>query len=132
MSLSRNAAWPRQVFALVVFALFSQFAASGEVLTNGNRLVYLDESDPFYPGLNFSKLTTPQWIGEPGVDAAVILAIDDMRDMKHYEEYVRPILERLKKIDGRAHFSIMTIKVKTDDSQLQTWLKEGVSLEVHT
>src|SRR4030095_13320855 len=44
-----------------------------------NRLVYLDENDPFYVHDQFPKLTTPQWIGEPGVDAVVILAVDDMR-----------------------------------------------------
>src|SRR5712671_657990 len=135
MSLSRNAAsafaaklWrgrlPRQFFALVVFALFSQFAASSQVLTNGNRLVYLDESDPFHPGLNFPKLTTPQWIGEPGVDAAVILAIDDMREPAKWEKFLRPILNRLKQIDGRAPVSIMTVSIKPEDPQLQSWLKE--------
>jgi len=28
----------------------------------------------------FSRLTTPQWVGEPDVEAVVILAIDDMRE----------------------------------------------------
>ena len=46
---------------------------------DGNRLTYLDSDDPFYPNVNFPKLTTPQWVGEPGVEAVVILAIDDMR-----------------------------------------------------
>src|SRR5712671_3309559 len=100
--------------------------------TNGNRLVYLDESDPFYPGAKFPKLTTPQWIGEPEAEAAVIFAIDDMKEPPRYEAYIRPIVDRLKQIDGRGHFSIMTIAIKADDPQLQPWLKEGVSLEVHT
>src|SRR2546425_763621 len=106
--------------------------SSNSSWTNGNRLVYLDESDPFYPGVKSPKLTTPQWIGEPGVDAAVILAIDDMREPAKYEADIRPILDRLKQIHGRAPFSIMTIAIKADDPQLQPWLKEGVSLEVHT
>src|SRR5436190_4806562 len=72
-----------------------------------NRLTYLDENDPFYVGLNFPKLTTPQWVGEPGVEAVVILAIDDMRETPRYETMLRPILERLKRIDGRAPVSIM-------------------------
>ena len=32
--------------------------------TNGNRLSHLDSDDPFYPGRDFPKLITPQWIGE--------------------------------------------------------------------
>ena len=42
------------------------------------------------------------------------------------------MLERLKKIDGRAPVSIMTNRIDPRHPQLQTWLKEGVSLEVHT
>jgi len=98
----------------------------------GNRLAYLHESDPFYPGLNSPKLTAPQWIGEPGVEAAVILAVDDMKDVAKYETYLRPILNRLKQIDGRAPVSIMTVAVTPQEAQLQTWLKEGLSIDVHT
>jgi putative membrane-bound dehydrogenase-like protein len=100
--------------------------------TNANRLAYLDESDPFYPGLQFPKLTTPQWVGEQGVEAVVILAIDDMRETERYEKFLRPILERLKRIDGRAPVSIMVNAIASTNAQLQAWLKEGVSLEVHT
>jgi hypothetical protein len=100
--------------------------------TPGNRLAYLDELDPYYPHAKFPKLITPQWVGEPDVDAVVILAIDDMREPKKYETFLRPILNRLKKIDGRAPVSIMTCNVEPKDAQLQAWLKEGLSLEVHT
>ena len=99
---------------------------------NSRRLNYLDENNPYYPGLKFPKLITPQWVGEEGVDAVIILGIDDMRDTAKYEQYLRPILTRLKKIDGRAPVSIMTNKVKPDDPQLQSWLDEGLSLECHT
>ena len=47
---------------------------------DGNRLTYLDGVDPYYPRLGFARLTTPQWVGEEGVEAVVVLAIDDMRD----------------------------------------------------
>ncbi len=104
------------------------FAAS----VDANRLTYLDENDPFYPHVRFPKLTTPQWIGEPGVEAAVILSIDDMRETGRYETFLRPILERLKQIDGRAPVSIMANAVTLTNAQLQAWLKEGLSLEVHT
>ena len=95
-------------------------------------LSYLHENDPWYPHTNFPKLTSPQWVGEEGVDAVVVLAIDDMRDTAKYEAYLRPILQRLKQIDGRAPVSIMTCNVKPDDPQLQTWIDEGVSIDVHT
>lgn len=100
--------------------------------SSANRLTYLDEDDPFYPHLKFPKLTTPQWVREDGVEAVVILAIDDMRDTPKYEEMLRPILERLKKIDGRAPVSIMCNSLAVTNEHLQAWLKEGVSLEVHT
>lgn len=99
---------------------------------DGNRLAYLDENNPWYPHLNFPKLITPQWVGEEGVECVVILAIDDMRDPAKYEAYLRPILNRLKQIDGRAPVSIMTCNVKPDDPQLKQWLDEGLSLEAHT
>src|SRR5215212_1331233 len=99
---------------------------------DANRLTYLDDTSPFWPGPKSAKLTTPQWIGEKGVDAVVVLAIDDMRDAAKYEAFLRPILNRLKQIDGRAPVSIMTNTVKVDDPHLQQWLSEGLSLEVHT
>src|SRR5213079_2832231 len=60
------------------------------------------------------------------------LAIDDMTETGRYETFLRPILERLKQIDGRAPISIMTRTVSPQDPQVQNWLKEGLSLEVHT
>ena len=101
----------------------------------GNRLAYLDEVNPYYPHKDFAKLITPQWVGEEGVEAVVILSIDDMRDTARYENYLRPILDRLKKVgnsDGLSRMSIFTNAVNPKDEQLQKWLKEGVSFEVHT
>ena len=95
-------------------------------------LSYLKENRPWYPHTHFPKLITPQWVGEKGVDAVVILAIDDMRSTGRYESFLRPILERLKKIDGRGPVSIMTNSVNIADPQLQRWIKEGLSIEVHT
>jgi putative membrane-bound dehydrogenase-like protein len=116
-------------------ALVSPSASAQTALASrspGNRLTYLDEDDPFYAHRDFPKLTTPQWVGEPGVEAVVILAIDDMRETPRYETVLRPILERLKHIDGRAPVSIFCNRLDPADAQLQSWLKEGVSLEVHT
>lgn len=108
-------------------------SASSAADPSGNRLAYLNGPlDPYYPHRNFAKLTTPQWVGEEGVDCVITLGIDDMRDPAKYEAYLRPILDRLKKIDGRAPVSIMTCDVKPNDPQLQAWLKEGLSIECHT
>ena len=89
-------------------------------------------ADPYWPGLDQPKLITPQWIGEEGVKAVVILSIDDMSDTGKYERFLRPILDRLKKIDGRAPVSITTMGIDPMDQQVQSWLKEGVSIESHT
>jgi hypothetical protein len=100
---------------------------------DANRLAYLDGPlDPYYPHRDFPKLITPQWIGEDGVECVVTLAIDDMRESAKYETFLRPILDRLKQIDGRAAVSIMSCRVDPADPQLQSWLKEGLSIEVHT
>jgi len=108
----------------------------------GSRFTYLDEREPYYPGLHFPKFTTPMWIGEDGVDAVVILSIDDMgrtpatvrytKPPEEYERFLRPILERLKQIDGRAPVSIFTCEADLDDPRLQKLLREGLSMEVHT
>ncbi|MBC8115180.1 MAG: hypothetical protein H7062_12420, partial [Candidatus Saccharimonas sp.] len=116
-----------------LFAFLAFFAANVLVLAgDGNRLSYLDSNEVWYPHKDFPKLITPQWVGEEGVECVVTFAIDDMRDPAKYEAYLRPILQRLKQIDGRAPVSIMTCNVKPDDPQLQTWLQEGLSLECHT
>jgi putative membrane-bound dehydrogenase-like protein len=108
--------------------IFPEFSFAGD----GNRLTYLDENDPYYVSRTFPKLITPQWIGEEGVEAVVVLAIDDMREPEKYEGFLRPILERLKKIDGRAPVSIMTNQVNPRHPLLQQWLREGLSIETHT
>jgi hypothetical protein len=99
----------------------------------GNRLAYLDEfCDPYYVGLSVPRLVTPQWVGEQGVEAVIVLATDDLRDPARHERFLRPILERLKKIDGRAPVSLMANQTDPKHPQLQKWLAEGVSLETHT
>ena len=88
--------------------------------------------DPFAVNRNSPKLTTPDWIGEDGVEAVVILSIDDLIDPAPFEKFCRPILQRLKQIDSRAALSIMSCRPDPNHPQLQAWLKEGVSLEAHT
>ncbi len=115
-----------------IFSFAFLLLASPVFASDGNRLAYLDECDPYYPNRTFPKLITPQWVGEDGVEAVVVLAIDDMRGHERWEKFLRPILNRLKKIDGRAPVSIMTCTIDPKDEHLQQWLKEGVSLECHT
>ena len=118
---------------LRIVGLLSACFLCSSLFAQSHSFTYLDEyCEPYYPGTDFPKLTTPQWIGEAGVDAVVTLAIDDMRDTAKYEAYLRPILDRLKQIDGRAPVSIMTCRVDPQDPQLRTWLEEGVTIEVHT
>ncbi len=113
-------------------ALLIPFGLSAVDAADANRLRSLAGVDPYYPGLATARLTTPQWIGEDGVEAVVVLAIDDMRGHERWEAYLRPILERLKQIDGRAALSIMTCQIDPAEPHLQRWLDEGVSLEAHT
>src|SRR5262249_43383583 len=107
-------------------------AAAAARAADGNRLTYLEGCDPYYVGRSFPKLITPQWVGEDGVEAVVGLAIHDTRGHAKWEQFLRPILERLKRIDGRAPVSIMTCQIDPQEPHLQKWLKEGVSLETHT
>lgn len=88
--------------------------------------------EPYLPHLHYPKLVTPQWVGEKGVECVVTLGIDDMRDPEKYEQYLRPILERLKKIDGRAPVSIMTCQVPPEHPRVKQWLSEGLNIECHT
>ena len=115
---------PVLVLILVVQGLTS--VAFGQLKPSDNS------NEVWFPYQDFPKLLTPQWVGEEGVECVVVLAIDDMREPAKYEAYLRPILQRLKAIDGRAPVSIMTCAVKPDDPQLQSWLQEGLSLECHT
>ena len=93
MRRSATSCW---CFLLLSFAAIARAA-------DGNRLVYLDEPcDPYWVGLDAPRLITPQWIGEEGVEVVVVLSIDDMSGTAPHEQFLRPIIERLKKIDGRA------------------------------
>lgn len=115
--------------ALVCLLAPSISAAAGP---SANHLAYLTESDPFFVGLGFPKLATPQWVGEPDVEAVVILSIDDLSEPARHEVFLRPILERLKQMDGRAPVSVMCNRLDPTHPQFSAWLREGLSLEVHT
>ncbi len=122
----------RQRLATVFAFAALIFVCCGASAGDPNGFAWLDDCHPWYPHQDTPKLTTPQWVGDEGVECVVVLAIDDLRDTAKYEAYLRPILTRLKQIDGRAPVSIMTNSVKPDDPQLQSWLDEGLSIECHT
>lgn len=92
----------------------------------------LGQAAPYGPDHTWPALTAAQWTGEAGVDAVVILSIDDMRDSAKYEAHLRPILDRLAAIGAPGALSIFVNSLEPGDPQLQAWLAEGVSLEVHT
>jgi putative membrane-bound dehydrogenase-like protein len=122
---------PRLLVACALLLVLNATAAPFS--TNANRFTYLDADEPFYPGLHVPKFTTPQWVDEAGVDAVVVLSIDDMRhNESRYEAFLRPLLDRLKQIDGRAPVSILVNTMSPTNAQLQSWLAEGLSLECHT
>jgi peptidoglycan/xylan/chitin deacetylase (PgdA/CDA1 family) len=118
---------------LAAICLASAANAAAPAASPGNRLAYLNAPcDPYYVGLPHARLVTPQWVGEEGVDAVVVLSTDDMRDPAAYERFLRPILDRLARIDGRAPVSIMTNGLAPADPVVQAMLKAGVSIEAHT
>ena len=124
--------WPTTLCVVVCWFVFGESLAEpahvgGEMAAAAGTVV-----DPWYPHRDFPRLTTPEWIGEEGVEAVIVLAIDDMRDPAKYEAALRPVIDRLKAIDGRAGLSIMTNEVSPADPLLARWLAEGVSLECHT
>ena len=63
--------FPKFIFNTAILFAFTV----STIAADANRLTYLDDNDPFYVGLNFPKLTTPQWIGEPEVEAVITLGL---------------------------------------------------------
>ena len=128
------------VCRIAVFCLFFEFSTSMADENIGSRFVYLDESDPYYPHAGFPKLTTPMWVGEDGVDAVILLSIDDMgRPTKNYDvspggfqTFLQPLIDRLKKIDGRAPITIFTCQARVAEPTLQQFLAQGLSLDCHS
>ncbi len=112
---------------------FDEPASTNLKELSGNRLAYLDSPcDPFFPGMGFPRLETPQWVGEAGVEAVIVLSVDDLRDPARHEQFLRPILERLKSIDGRAPVSLMANTLPSFHPLIPQWLQEGLTIEVHT
>ena len=117
----------------ITLLLSAMLVTDAQLADVGNRLTYLDEfCDPYYVGLDTPKLITPQWVGDEGVEAVVVLAIDDLRKAEQHERFLRPIFERLKAIDGRAAVSLMTNGVDAQHPLVKKWFSEGANLDAHT
>ena len=119
---------------IAIAAIFSLLFISKAEPSEVNRLAHLDEpNNPWQVSIKSAKLITPQWIGEEGVEAVAVLAIDDMSgDGQHFRNYLSPIIERLKLIDGRGPVSITCNRPEPDHPNMQWFLEQGVSLETHT
>jgi hypothetical protein len=119
---------------LIIGALSLAVNSLSAQSTDANRLVHLDEPNNAWQFDRGSPLlVTPQWIGEDGVEAAVVLAIDDMSgDGQHFRNYLSPIIARLKEIDGRGPVSITCNRPEPNHANMQWFLDQGVSLETHT
>ena len=131
------------VLAAIVFAGSSAVNPAVAESNRGSQFAYLDERNPYYPHEGFAKLTTPMWVGEAGVDAVILLSVDDMGgplfrprydvSPEAFEQFLKPLIQRLKQIDGRAPISIMTCQASEEDTAtLQRFRKDGLSLECHT
>ncbi len=117
---------------LLIGALTSQ-SRKPEDQIDGNQLIYLETPLVYYPHSRFPKLTTPMWIGEPGVETAIILSFDDMRHVKPYDQFLRPVLIRLNEIEGgRSPLSIMANWTRPKQPILRRWINDGITIEVHT
>ncbi|MBI4604510.1 MAG: c-type cytochrome [Planctomycetes bacterium] len=124
---------PREECNVSLTLLTAIALASPAAPPAGSRLAHLDERSPFAVGPGFPRLTTPMWFGEEGVDAVVILSIDDMTlNAERYRAYLEPILRRLKEVEGRSPLSIFTCRIDPADPQLAPWASDGVRLDVHT
>ena len=120
----------RTIRAAVVIGLLTTLPVPA---ADGNRFAHLNGPvDPYWVSASTAKLVTPQWVGEPGIDAVIVLAIDDMRAPDRYESFLRPIIDRMKRYQKTAGYSIMTNRVDPYDPLLAHWVREGGSIEVHT
>lgn len=132
----------------VIFVGLLMIAGSMFGASSGSRLAYLDEQNPYCVDGDFPKLTTPMWAGEEGVEAAILLSIDDMcrsfpegrptglpvyaRQPRVYFDFLKPAIDRLRRIDGRAPISVFCLQLDAEDELVQKMLRFGLSMECHT
>src|SRR5512145_1852994 len=112
-----------RALAALLLAFLAPARSSGAA-SPADRFLHLEERSPFAVGPSFAKLTTPQWFGqeggfgEEGVEAVVILSIDDMRESGKYRAFLEPIQKRLRELQGESPLSIFTNRADPSDPQL--------------
>jgi len=136
-----------RILCLTFFSLAVLSVGAGDSV--GNRFAYLDEDNPYYPDGDFPKLITPMWVGEDGVDAVICLTIDDMcrtfpegkrprglpsyaRRPKVYYDFLKPVIDRLQEIDGRAPVTAFCLQLDAEDKLVRHMQELGMSMECHT
>ncbi len=136
-----------RILCLAIFSFAVLNSSAGESV--GNRFAYLDENNPYYPDGDFPKLITPMWVGEEGVDAVICLTIDDMcrafpegkrpkglpayaRRPRVYYDFLKPVLDRLQEIDGRAPITAFCLQLDAEDKLVRHMQELGMSMECHT
>jgi hypothetical protein len=97
---------------------------------DANRLVELDGETSSTGRTVRPRLTTPQWVGEEGVDCVVLLGLEAEGTLAEWQPVVRPVVERLKQIEGRAPLSLFARDVDPGEPPLRTWLLDGVRVEL--
>ncbi len=118
---------------LAVYAVTLLFVCPLLASPRGNRLTYLHREDPYYPGGQTARLVTPQWVGEEGVKTVIVPAIDDLLNNPAYQDQLlRPMIERLQRIDGRAPITHFAVRIEPDDPLANQWIREGLSIDTHT
>lgn len=115
-----------------MFLSFLGFFVSAASAIAVPPLEALQQLQPYAPNHTWPALTAAQWTGDPGVDAVILLSIDDMREPAKYEAFLRPILNKLNEVGAPGAMTIFTNSVDPNDPQLQAWLEEGLSIDAHT
>lgn len=89
-------------------------------------------AEPFAPDRQRARLTTPQWIGRPGVEAAIVVSIDDLDASEPHARFLAPILEQLETTTGRGAVSLLANRPDPTDPGLPPLLSRGVSIGGHS
>ncbi len=129
-SLRRGETGGRCVWAFWLALVCSAGSIDAVWAGDANRLVELDGETSWTGRPGEPKLITPQWVGEAGIECVVLLGVEADGVLAEWEPVVRPIVERLKQINGRAPLSLFARDVEPGAQPLRAWLSDGVRVEV--
>ena len=89
--------------------------------------------NPFHPTSKKNPLTTPQWVGEKGVDAVIALSIDDFAADKK-ELFIQPRIRLRPSAPVSVKFDLSSVfdKLKSvnDDKAAITIMGEFIGLKI--